>query len=88
MARSMFKEKGLSNIFWGEAVNTAIYLLNISPIKAVFNKSPYEAWCRQKPEVHQLKVFGCITYSHIPVQHREKFDEKGEKLLFLGYSEE
>ena len=88
MARSMLKAKGLSNIFWAEAVCTAIYLLNISPTKAVFNKTPYEAWYKQKPEVHQLKVFGCIAYSHIPAQHREKFDEKGEKLLFLGYSEE
>ena len=40
MARSMLIEKGLSNTFWAEAVNTTIYLLNIYLTKAVFNKTP------------------------------------------------
>ena len=88
MARSMLKGKGLSNDFWAEAVNTAVYILNISPTKAVFNKTPYEAWYKKKPDVQGLRVFGCIAYSLIPAQRREKFDEKGEKLIFLGYSEE
>lgn len=84
----MLKGKGLSNKFWAEAVNTAVYILNISPTKAVFNKTPYEAWYKKKPDVQGLRVFGCIAYSHIPAQRREKFDEKGEKLVFLGYSKE
>ncbi|KAL5808268.1 hypothetical protein ACOSQ3_028959 [Xanthoceras sorbifolium] len=41
-----------------------------------------------KPQVNFLKVFGCIAYSHIPSQFREKFDEKGEKYIFVGYSDE
>ncbi|CAH9114024.1 unnamed protein product [Cuscuta europaea] len=31
---------------------------------------------------------GCIDYSHITSQLREKFDEKGENLIFVGYSDE
>ena len=88
MARSMLKGKGLPNNFWAEGVHTAIYILNISPTKAVFNKTPFEAWHKRKPIVHHLKVFGCIAYSHIPSQYREKFDEKGEKLIFIGYNDE
>lgn len=38
--------------------------------------------------VNQLKVFGCIAYAHIPSQEREKFDEKGEKYIFIGYCNE
>ena len=38
--------------------------------------------------VNQLKVFGCIAYAHIPSQEREKFDEKEEKYIFIGYSDE
>ncbi|KAG6494715.1 hypothetical protein ZIOFF_042476 [Zingiber officinale] len=32
---------------------------------------------------------GCvIAYSHISTPNRDKFDEKGEKLIFVGYSDE
>lgn len=88
MARSMLKWKGLSNNFWAKAVNTTVYILNRSPIKAVLNKTPYQAWHGQKPQVHQLKVFGCVAYAHILKQEREKFDEKGVKNIFVGYSNE
>lgn len=44
IARSLLKTKGLSNEFWAEAVTTTVYLLNISPTKAVPNQTPYEAW--------------------------------------------
>ncbi|KAA0056488.1 Integrase, catalytic core [Cucumis melo var. makuwa] len=49
MARSMLQIKGLSNDFWAEAVSTSIYLLNISPTKAVMNKTPFEAWYGKNP---------------------------------------
>ncbi|KAA0058958.1 retrovirus-related Pol polyprotein from transposon TNT 1-94 [Cucumis melo var. makuwa] len=51
MARSMLQMKGLSNDFWAEAVSTSIYLLNISPIKAVMNKTPFEVWYGKKPNM-------------------------------------
>ena len=38
--------------------------------------------------VNRLKVFGCIAYAHIPSQEREKFDEKGETFIFIGYIDE
>ena len=88
MARSMLKGKGLPNMLWAEVVNTAAYILNRSPIKAVRDKTPFEAWHKQKLMVNQLKVFGCIAYAHIPSQEREKFDEKGEKYIFICYSDE
>jgi len=53
-----------------------------------FNKTPYEAWCNRKPKVERFKIFGCIAYSHIPKENRNKLYEKGEKYIFVGYSEE
>ncbi|KAK2574721.1 hypothetical protein KPH14_012989, partial [Odynerus spinipes] len=36
---------GLEKVFWGEAVLTATFLINISPTKALkSNKTPYEMW--------------------------------------------
>ena len=30
-------------------------------------------------------MFGCIAYVHIPDEHRQKLDNKTEKLRFIGY---
>ncbi|KAH0711345.1 hypothetical protein KY289_007304 [Solanum tuberosum] len=42
MARNMLQVKELVNQFWAEAVAASVYLLNLSPTKAVMNKTPYE----------------------------------------------
>jgi len=84
----MLKEKGLPNTFWAEAVYTAVYLLNRCLTKAVQNKTPVEVWSGRKPSAKHLKVFGCICYVHIPNQKRSKLDEKTEKGIFIGYSDQ
>ena len=84
----MLQRKSLPKKLWAEAVNTAVYILNRSPTKAVQNKTPYEAWHHKKPRVDFLKVFGCVAYALLPSQHREKLDQKGEKYIFIGYSDE
>ena len=35
-----------------------------------------------------MRVFGCVAYAHIPDQLRKKLDSKGEKCIFVGYSDE
>jgi len=88
MARSMLKAKHLPNDYWAEAINCAVYILNRCPTKAVMNKVPEEAWSGRKQGVTHMKVFGCVAYAHIPDQLRRKLDSKGEKCIFIGYSEE
>lgn len=61
--------------------------MNRSPTLAVQNITPEEAWSGIRPVVDHLRVFGCITYAHIPDQKRKKLDEKSEKCIFLGVSE-
>ena len=34
-----------------------------------------------------LRVFGCVAFSHIPEKQRKKFDEKSRKVVFVGYPE-
>eukprot|EP00253_Pinus_taeda_P029009 PITA_29009 len=88
MARSMLKAKNFPNDYWAEAVNCAAYILNRCPTKAVMNRVPEEAWSGRKQGVTHMRVFGCVAYAHIPDQLRRKLDSKGEKCLFIGYSEE
>ncbi|CAH9081524.1 unnamed protein product [Cuscuta europaea] len=84
MARSMMKARQLPNQFWSEAVATAVYLLNISPTKAVQDATPFEVWRLKKPTVSHLKIFGCIAYTLVNL--RTKLDDKTEKCIFVGYS--
>ena len=85
MVRSMLKSKNLPKYLWGEAVNTAAYILNRSPTKKVENMTPEEAWTGVKPCVSHLRVFGSICYRHVLDQVRTKLDDKGERMILLGY---
>lgn len=63
MARSLLKCRGLPNRFWAEVVVMAVYIINISPTKAVIGKTPYQAWFGTKPYMNHLRVFGCLAFS-------------------------
>ena len=43
MSRSMMKAKSMPVRFWGEAVTTAVFILNRAPTKALMGKTPFEA---------------------------------------------
>jgi hypothetical protein len=87
MARSLLKEKCLSNIFWAEAVACSAYLLNRSPTTSLKMKVPQESWSGTKLNVAHLRTFRCISYTHIPSKLRKKLDDRSEKCIFTGYSE-
>ena len=84
MGRSMLNARCIPKIFWAEAVDTAVYILNISPTKEVYDQTPYEAWKGRKPKVSHLRIFGCAAYAL--VNSRSKLDEKSQKCIFVGYS--
>ncbi|GAU38979.1 hypothetical protein TSUD_378550 [Trifolium subterraneum] len=85
MVRSMVKQKGLPHRFWGEAVSTAVYILNISPTKKLKDKVPEEVWSKCKSSVTHFKVFGSLSYKHVPDARRKKLDDKSEPMIFVGY---
>ena len=73
--------------FWAEAMNTVVYLRNRSPTTSLEGMTPYECLFGQKPDVSNLRVFGCVAFTHIPEEQRKKFDEKSRKVIFVGYPE-
>ncbi|PKA46818.1 Retrovirus-related Pol polyprotein from transposon TNT 1-94 [Apostasia shenzhenica] len=85
MARSLLKAKGIPNQFWAESVATAVYLLNISPTKAILNRTLYEVWKGRKSRISHLKIFGCIAYVYVNSHDRHKLEDKSEKCIFIGY---
>ena len=86
MARCLLFEGKMPNIFWAEAVNTAVYLLNRLPTNAVKGKTPFEAWFGQKPTMSHLRVFGCLCYVLVPAEKRTKLEKRSMPGVFVGYS--
>jgi hypothetical protein len=85
-ARTLLEGAGLRKRYWAEAVNTAIYVRNQCPSKALSGKIPEELWEGKRINLSHLRVFGCEAYVHIPKQTRRKLDPKSEKKIFVGYS--
>jgi hypothetical protein len=81
----MMKCKNLSNAFWAEATNTAVYLKNRSPTRCPDNVTPFKALYGSKPVINNLKVFGCKAFAHIPKENRRKLDAKATKCIFIRY---
>jgi hypothetical protein len=61
MARCMLKTMRVPPEFWGEAVCTAVYILNRSPTKSLNKKTPYEAWHGKKPREPFEDVWMCCS---------------------------
>jgi hypothetical protein len=60
--------------------------MNRTPIVAVHGMTPEEKFTGMKPNVSHFKVFGYITYVHVPDEKRSKLNPKAEKCIFIGYS--
>ncbi|GJW60347.1 zinc finger, CCHC-type containing protein [Tanacetum coccineum] len=82
--RCMMKATNMPQIFWAKAVRHAIYILNSVPTKALEDITPYEAIKQRKPNLENLRVFGCIAYEKVPSQHLTKLDDRSNKMVYLG----
>jgi hypothetical protein len=87
MDNCMIQSKGLSLKYWVEAINCGNYIVNRTPKKALKNITPEEAWTKIKPDLSHFRVFGSITWAHIPDEKRKALQPKSEKCIFVGYSE-
>jgi transposase InsO family protein len=85
MARCMMKSKGVPPRFWGEAVKTAVYILNRAPTKCLQDKTPYEVWHGRKPRVDHMRTFGCVVHVKVAGPGVTKLSDRSTKMVFLGY---
>ena len=61
-ARTMTIHANLPVHLWPEAMAAAVYITNRLPTKALNNQTPYEAWHNEKPDLSNLRVYGCDAY--------------------------
>ena len=72
--------------FWGEAVLTAVHIINRSPSSSLNFKIPEELWTGgKKTSYEHLCVFLCEAYAHVPKQLCHKLDPKSHKYICIGY---
>jgi hypothetical protein len=85
MARCLLKSKNLPGEFWGDAVTTAVYLLNHAPTKSLQGRTPYEARYNRKPSVHHLRTFGCVVHVKKIGSRISKLTDRSTPMVFIGY---
>ena len=61
MVRIILSYLTLPISFWGYALNTVMYLLNLVLLKSV-PKTPVKLWIRRKPRMRHLHIWGCPAH--------------------------
>lgn len=88
LSRTMLLARNLPKMLWAEAVNTSVYILNRTGTSGVDDKSPYELFYGKTEHLERLRIFGTMCYVHVPDAKRRKWDAKGRRGIFVGYSDE
>ena len=81
----MLQDAKLSYNLWAEAVSTANYIRNRSPVHGV-HKTPTEIFFGRKPDISGMKTFGATAFVHVPKSQRQKLDAVSKKGVFVGYA--
>ncbi|MBW0553870.1 hypothetical protein O181_093585 [Austropuccinia psidii MF-1] len=81
-SRCLLKDSGLGISYWAEAANTAVYLENLTPNKAIDFQTPYFKWFERHPSLKNLHPFGCEATSlilpspsNVKISHHVKFND-------------
>ena len=83
--RSMLAASKLPKNLWAEALATANYVRNRSPVSGR-DLTPWELCFGTKPDVTHLRTFGARAYAHIPKPLRSKLESNSQPGTFLGYA--
>ncbi|XP_074337537.1 uncharacterized protein LOC141674735 [Apium graveolens] len=86
MVRSMISHSSLPESFWGDALKTAIYILNRVPTKAVA-ETPYNLWTKKIISIKYLHVWGCLAEARPYRPNDKKLDSRTFSCYFIGYPE-
>ena len=69
--------------FWGEALNTVIHAIKLSPSVPLQGDVPDRVWFGKDVSYDHLRVFSCKVFVHVPKDKRSKLDAKTRRAFFL-----
>ena len=85
-ARTMLSDAKLPKGYWFDALEYAVTLRNVSPMWALTDMMPEEAWSGNKPDISHLRIFGCRAFMHVLKEHRHKLASRSMECTFLRYA--
>lgn len=85
-ARTLLKAAQLPLSLWAEAVHTAVYVFN-RMVSVRTGKTPFELLFGKKSSHGPFHEFGCDALVMVPNEKRQKWDDKAERKIFVGYDE-
>jgi hypothetical protein len=85
--RSMLHDQSLPIYLWEEMSATVVYLQNMSPQNILVKMTPKETFTGRRPDVENIRIFGCLTYSHVPSEKRTKLDPTTQQGILVEYLE-
>lgn len=89
-AKCLMFTSGAPSYLWDKAVAHAAMLHNLTP--SFHNNgrmSPFEKVNGYKPNLDNLRVWGCTAYAHVPKEKRkQKFEKNAIKCVHVGMKEE
>ena len=86
--QTLLADSGLPATFWGDAVLTMQYLRNRLPTSTLpADMTPYKLLYGKKPNVDNLRIWGCQCFAIIPPELRDKGGPRCVECIFVGYHE-
>nr|XP_016446285.1 PREDICTED: uncharacterized protein LOC107771436 [Nicotiana tabacum] len=85
VARALGFQASVPLRFWGECVNTVVYIINRLPSTVLQKKPSFEIMFGHSPSLQHMRVFGCLGYV-ATVRRPDKFDPKAYPAVFLHMS--
>jgi hypothetical protein len=82
----MIMDSKLTDIFWTQAVHTAVHIQNRVMLRNNTDKTPYELWKGRPANVKHFRVFGSKCYIKREDGRMGKFDSRVDKGILVGYS--
>ena len=82
MLRSMMSYASLPRNFWGHALDTAQYILNLVPSKAI-PTTPKELWTGRKPSLGHVRIWE--SPAHVLKRDPSKLEARIDVCMFVGY---
>ena len=81
----MLSQASMPHAYWSYVVHIAVNLVNLLPTLVLKCVSPWFKLYSSKPDLSQLRVFGCACYPNLRVYTSHKLEPRTKGYFFLGY---